>query len=99
MDVLTAEDIFGPDLGALEGKIVRCDLPQVASELQGDAVPLDIKECYHDIMLTADVMHINGIPMLVTKSRNIHFGMVDVLPQLSNKTLKESFKKTLHIYQ
>ena len=84
MDVLTAEDIFRPDLGALKWKTVRHDLPQVASELQGDAVPLDIKKHYHDIILTAEVMHINGIPMFVTKSRNIHFGMVDFLPQLKN---------------
>ena len=93
VDVLTGEDTFGPDLGTLKGKTVRCDLQQIASELQDDTIPLDIKEHYHDIILAADVMHVNGIPMLVTKSRNIHFGTVDVLPQLTKKTLKESSRR------
>ena len=44
--------------------------------------PNTIIEQYGNIMLSADVMHVNGIPFFITRSRHIHFGTVDVLPSL-----------------
>ena len=45
-------------------------------------MPPTIIEQYGNIMLSADIMHVNGIPFFVTRSHHIHFGTVDVLPSL-----------------
>ena len=44
--------------------------------------PPTIIEQYGNIMLSTDIMHVNGIPFFVTQSHHIHFGTVDVLPLL-----------------
>ena len=75
-DVKIAEKIFGPDIGSLKGKTVRSKPNKVYTE--------EIKECripveYRDVTLGMDVMHVNGAGLLVTVSRNIKFGTIDVI--------------------
>ena len=55
--------------------------PPAVDHITQQCPPMIIEQ-YGDIMLSADVMHVNGVPFFVTRSCHIHFGTVDVLPSL-----------------
>ena len=60
--------------------------------------PDTIIEQYGNIMVSADVMHVNGIPFFVTRSCNIHFGTVDVLPSLQAVDIGVALHHVVNIY-
>ena len=62
-DVRSAEQIYGPDLGNLKGKTTRRNPPTVDHIIQ--QCPPTIIEQYGNIILSADIMHVNGIPFFV----------------------------------
>jgi hypothetical protein len=76
-DILAAEDIFGPNLGSLKGKTVRHNTPHMRAETH--EMLCKIMSIHHDVTLCADIMFVNQIPFLVTISRNVKFGTVEVL--------------------
>ena len=49
-------------------------------------------------MLSADIMHVNAIPIFVTQSRHIHFGTVDVLPSLRAVDIGTALRHVVNIY-
>ena len=53
---------------------------------------------YGNVMLSADIMHVNGIPFFVTRSRHIHFGTVDVLPSLQAIDIGAALHRVVNIY-
>ena len=95
-DILTAEHIFGPDVGSLKGKTVRRKGGHV--EVNHAPIPLPIMERYHDVTLGVDVMYVNSIPFLVTVSRNIQFGTVEALKSTKMETILECLKKVVKVY-
>ena len=95
-DVRRAEQIYGPDLGNLKGKTTRRNPPTVDQIIQ--QCPNTIIEQYGNIMLSADVMHVNGIPFFITRSRHIHFGTVDVLPSLQTNHIGAALCRVVNIY-
>ena len=95
-DVRRAEQIYGPDLGNLKGKTTRRNPPTVDQIMQ--QCPDTIIEQYGNIMLSADVMHVNGIPFFVTWSHHIHFGTVDVLPSLQAIDIGAALRRVVNIY-
>ena len=60
--------------------------------------PPTIIEQYGNIMLSADIMHVNGIPFFVMRSRHIHFGTVDVLPSLQAVDIGTALRHVVNIY-
>jgi hypothetical protein len=68
-DIVTAEHLFGCDVGSLKGKTVR-RRPHLAKPTI-EPLPPQIMSRYRNVTLAADVMYVNGIPMLVTISRNL----------------------------
>jgi hypothetical protein len=54
---------------------------------------------YHNVTLAADVMHVNGIPMLVTISWNIRFGTVEPIPNRNISTLVSGIKFVATVYK
>ena len=95
-DVRRAEQIYGPDLGNLKGKTTRRNPPIVDQIMQ--QCPDTIIEQYGNVMLSTDVMHVNGIPFFVTRSRHIHFGTVDVLPSLQAIDIGTGLRRVVNIY-
>ena len=95
-DVRRAKQIYGPDLGNLKGKTTRRNPPTVDQIMQ--QCPNTIIEQYGSIMLSADVMHVNGIPFFITQSRHIHFGTMDVLPSLQAKDIGTALRCVVNIY-
>ena len=63
-DVLRAEQIFGPDIGALKGKPVRWQPPCV--QVDEDTLPPTIQQHYQDVTLACDIMYVNKIPFLMS---------------------------------
>ena len=66
-DIVAAEDIFGKSLMCLKGKTTRQSTPHARVPLM--KLPYEIVERYQDVQLVGDVMSINGIRFVITKSR------------------------------
>ena len=83
MDITNARTIFGRNLTAIRGNTVRQTPDRVNTEL------LDIPDDYHRlhrfVTVIADVMFVNGLPFLVTISRDIRLRTAEFLP---NRTAK-----------
>ena len=94
-DVRRADQIYGTDLGNLKGKTTRRNPPAVGQVTQ--QCPNTIIEQYGNIMLSADIMHVNGIPFLVTRSRHIHFGTVDALSSLQINDIAGALRRVVKI--
>ena len=60
--------------------------------------PDTIIDQYGNVMLSADIMHVNGIPFFVTRSHHIHFGTVDVLPSLQAIDIGAALHRVVNIY-
>ena len=60
--------------------------------------PPTIIEQYGNVMISADIMHVNGIPIFVTRSRHIRFGTVDVLPSLQADDIGKALRHVVNIY-
>ena len=61
-------------------------------------IPKDFYELHHFVTLTADVMFVNGIPFLVTCSRDIRMNTVKCLPSRTAKQLSKSLTKIVKVY-
>ena len=96
-DILAAEDIFGPEIGCIKGKMTRGRPHKVRGTLM--PLPPTIMDRYRHVTLCADVMHVNGIPMMVTLSRNIKFGTVEVLPSRSEPDLINCLVSVTRVYK
>ena len=69
-DIVNAHKIFGPDLANIKGKTVRRRPEHVSTEIIN--IPQQILENQSNVTLSADVMFVNGVPFLVSSSRNIN---------------------------
>lgn len=96
-DIVAAEHIFGPDVGSLKGKTVR-RRPHLA-RTNVEPLPPQIMSRYRNVTLAADLMYVNGIPMLVTISNNIRFGTVEALPNRNFGTLVKGIKSVASVYR
>ena len=95
-DIRTAEDIFGPNLGALKGKTPARHSTVVSGGWDG--VPPDILDRHRDLVVSMDIFFINKIPFLLTTSRNLHFGTIEAIPNRQVGTVLKAIQRMLAIY-
>ena len=95
-DIIAAENIFGPDVGALKGKTVRRGAERV--EAITVDIPAGIMSHYRDVVLGGDIMFINKIPFFMTVSRHIKFGTAEMLQNQQSKTMLAAIKQVKGIY-
>jgi hypothetical protein len=96
-DILTAEHIFGPDVGSLKGKTVRRQGPR--TELEYVRVPDPIVEKYRNVIISVDLMFVNRIPFLVSISRNIKFGTAEMVVNQQSDTLMKALRQVCAVYK
>ena len=95
-DIQAAEDIYGPNLGALKGKTVDRPNPHVPAGV--DHVPTSIMDVHHSVTLAVDVMFINKVAFLITISRNLKFGTVEAISNCQITTIVAKLKSVCQIY-
>ena len=95
-DVTNARAIFGPNLDRLGGATTRQRPVRVEPGYIG--IPRSIFERHRLVTLTADVMFVNGIPFLVTLSRDIRLFTCEHVPCRTAAQLSESLVKVLWLY-
>ena len=96
VDIQAAEDIYGPNLGALKGKTVDRSNPHVPAGV--DHVPTSIMDVHHSVTLAIDVMFINKVAFLITISRNLKFGTVEAISNRQITTIMAKLNSMCQIY-
>jgi hypothetical protein len=61
-------------------------------------IPQDFVEMHKYVMIVADLMFVNGLPFLVTSSREISLTTIEFLPSRTAKCLASSIKQVVRIY-
>ena len=95
-DIKAAEDIYGPNLGALKGKTVAHPNPHVPAGV--DQVPTSIMEVHRSVTLAIDVMFINKVAFLITTSRNLKFGTVEAISNRQVTTIVAKLRSVCQVY-
>jgi len=96
-DVIAAQDIFGADVGSLKRKTVRMAQGRVRVALL--PFPAVIMDRHKSVTIEADIMKVNGIPFLVSISRAIKFGTVELLANQKMVTVMIAIKNINNLYK
>ena len=95
-DITAAEQIFGPNLGALKDKMPKHRSLPVDDKIDG--VPPSILECFQKVVLAIDLMFVNKLPFLITISRGLHFGTIESLPNCQIPTVTAALSRVVQTY-
>ena len=95
-DILIANELFGPNVGALKGKTTRRAPPIVDSPISVDLTT--ILKHYGEITLCVDLMYVNKVPLLVTLSWNIKFGTMEAVADWKEATILKCIKGVVTLY-
>ena len=95
-DVSLTLDMLGKSQYSYQGKRVRRQPLAVTMNLV--PVPPTILNYYKDIELSADVMHVNKIPILVGISKGIHYGSVRALQSMTIPVMETDIKAMMNTY-
>ena len=96
-DILTAEHIFGPDVGSLKGKTSRRQ-PRGVGLYNHTQIPPGVVDQYRDVIIAVDVLYVNKLPFIATISRYIRFGTVEFLRNQKSTTLTQHVKQVNRLY-
>ncbi len=95
-DVDNANQIFGPDVANLRGKMTRSKPNCVQVEYV--QIPQDFLQLHKYIMLVADVIFVNGLSFLVISLRDLSLVTIEHLPSRTAKRLVHTLKRVFKIY-
>ena len=95
-DVLRAEQIFGPDIGALKGKTARRQPPRV--DIEEVSLPPTIQQHYKEVTLACDIMYVNKIPFLMSVSRHLRFGTSQHIQNQQGTTIFNGIRAIHQVY-
>ena len=95
-DIIAAEHIFGADVGSLKGKTTRL-APNKIRPINR-SIPPEMYQKYKKITICIDIMFINKIPFLVSKSRKILFSTAEMLINRQGKIIIKAIKNIHRLY-
>jgi len=96
-DIIRAEDILGPNLGSLKGK-TTCRKPARVKINTLDNLPDGMLEEHGNLTLAVDIMYIKKIPFVVTLSRAIRFGTIEMIKDERKSTIIKSLEQVINAY-
>ncbi len=94
--VRNAKSIFGPDLAGVRGRTVR--RPPEAVRTDFVHVPCAILERHRLVVLTTNVMFVNGVPFLVSLAWGLNLIPAEFLPTRTAKSLGSRIDQIKHLY-
>jgi len=97
-DIIHAEEILGPNLGSLKGKMTRTKPSKVIINTYNE-LPTGMLDKHGNITLAVDVMYINDIPFVMTTSRAIHFGTAELIKNEKISTIMIAIKQLIEAYE
>ena len=95
-DIIAAEHIFGPDLGALKGKTVHKNSAPV--KVHHNNIPETILSRYMKVTVACDIMFVNTLPFFVTISRHIKFSTSELMSNQQIDTIFQGIKRMYQTY-
>ena len=95
-DVKLTNTILGPSKYALEGKRTRRQPDAVDAQIV--EVPPQMLDYYKDVSLSIDVMHVNQVPILISISKNIHYGTCHALLSMKIPTMEAEILDIIKTY-
>ena len=93
--VLNANLIFGPDLAGVRGRTGR--RPPESVTTNHVQIPRALLEWHQRVMLTVDIMFMNGVPFLVSVSRGLHLVTAEYTPSCTAKQLAVGITRVMNI--
>jgi hypothetical protein len=96
-DAINAEDIFGWNLGSLQGKTTQQLLDGITANIMN--IPKEIMAQYRGVTLCIDIMFTNKIPFFLSISRNIRFITGTILLNQKATTIIKALKDIYGIYR
>jgi hypothetical protein len=91
-NIQNANQIFGPNLANLRGKTMRTRVDYVK-------IPRDFLGVHKYVTKVADIMSVNGLPFLVTSSREMSLVTIKFLPSRNAKRLANSMERVIRIHR
>ena len=95
-DIVNAHKLFGPDLASIRGKTVRRKPDHVRTDYVD--IPRDLINLNSRVTMIADVMFVNGIPFLVSSSRNINLITIEHAPHRTATKLGFLLDRIVRVY-
>jgi len=97
-DIIHAEEILGPNLGSLKGKTTRTKPSKVIINTYNQ-LPTGMLDKHGNVTLAVDIMYINRISFVMTKSRAIHFGIAELIKNEKISTIMIAIKQVIKAYK
>ncbi len=94
--ISNARSIFGPSIAGVQGKTVHCPPKQVKAA--PSRIPDDYHCLYKFVVLTADIMFVNGITFLATLAQKLRLVTAKQLPTCNTRQLNSSLTKIVRLY-
>ena len=90
------DQIYSLDIACLKGKTVQCPVPHVGG--YSVPVPPEILKLHKHLNLAIDIMFVNKIPFLLTRSWQLKFGTVEPLVNHQEPTVRDTLTSMLRMY-
>ena len=98
-DAKRALKIYGPEVNALRGKTVRTTPKHVPGAEAITEFPPEILSSHKNVTLCVDFFFVDGIPFLLTISRDIRFITVEfITDRVIQKTVLPSITRVINLY-
>ncbi len=94
--IKVADNVFGPDVASLQGKMAWWTPNHV--DLAYANIPPEIISRNLDVIVIANLMFINGLPFLVSISRNIMLITVTYMPLCKIEDLQKGMLQIILVY-